>query len=54
MFFWKDCIVLTYVDDCIIIGKRMADADAVVSSLHIGNKKFQLVNQGSIDKTLGS
>ena len=53
MFFWKDCIVLTYVDDCIILGKTMADVDAVISALHVGNKKFQLVNQGSIGKYLG-
>ncbi len=31
----------------------MADVDAVISALHVGNKKFQLVNQGSIDKHLG-
>ncbi len=31
----------------------MADVDAVISSLHTGNKKCQLVNQGSIDKYLG-
>ncbi len=53
MFFWKDFIVLTYVDDCIILGMTMADVDAVISLLHIGNEKFQLVDQGSIDKYLG-
>ncbi len=50
MFFRKDCIVLTYVDDCIILGKTLADVDAVISSLHIGDEKFQLIDQGSIDK----
>jgi hypothetical protein len=53
VFFQKDCIVLTYVDDYIILGKTMADVDAVISSLHVGHKKFQLVDQGSIDKYLG-
>jgi hypothetical protein len=32
----------------------MADVDAVISSLHIGNKKFQLVDQGSIRGPLGA
>jgi hypothetical protein len=49
----KDCIILTYVDDCIILGKNMADVDSVISSLHEGTENFQLVNQGSIDKYLG-
>jgi hypothetical protein len=53
VFFWEDCIVLTYVDDCIILGMTMMDVDAVFSLLHVGNKKFQLVNQGSIGKYLG-
>jgi len=53
VLFRKDCIVLTYVDECIILGKTLADVDAVISSLHIGGEKFQLVDQGSIDKYLG-
>ncbi len=53
VFFRKDCIILTYVDDCIILGKNMADIDSVISSLHEGTEKFQLVDQGSIDKYLG-
>jgi hypothetical protein len=31
----------------------MADVDNVISLLHVGNKKFPLVDQGSIDKYLG-
>jgi hypothetical protein len=31
----------------------MTDVDAVISSLHIGPEKFQLIDQGSIDKYLG-
>ncbi len=53
VFFRKDCIVLTYVDDCIILGKTLADVDAVISLLHVGDEKFQLIDQGSIDKYLG-
>ena len=53
VFFWKDYIILTYVDDCIILGKTMPDVDAVISSLHVGPEKFQLIHQCSIDKYLG-
>jgi hypothetical protein len=31
----------------------MTDVDTVISLLHVGNKKFQLVKQESIDKSLG-
>jgi hypothetical protein len=31
----------------------MKDADAVISSVQIGPEKFQLIDQGSIDKYLG-
>jgi hypothetical protein len=34
VFFWKDCIILTYVDDCIILGKNMVIADLVISLLN--------------------
>ncbi len=53
VFFRKDCIILTYVDNCIILGKTMADVDSVISSLHEGTENFQLVDQGSIYKYLG-
>jgi hypothetical protein len=31
----------------------MADVDLVISSLQTGNKNFQLIDQGSINKYLG-
>jgi hypothetical protein len=36
IFFRKGCIVLSYVDDYIILGKDMAIVDAVISSLKEG------------------
>jgi hypothetical protein len=39
-FFQKDCIVLMYVDNCIILGKDMTTFDAVISSLKGGNEKL--------------
>ena len=53
VFCRKDCIVLTYVDDCIILGKDMAIVDAVISSLKEGHEDFELVDQCNIDKYLG-
>jgi hypothetical protein len=53
VFFRNDCILLTYIDDCIILGKTMANVDAVIASLHVGDENFQLIDQGSIDKYLG-
>jgi hypothetical protein len=52
-FFWKDSINLTYVDDCIILGKDMAIVNAVISLLKEGHEDFKLIDQGSIDKYLG-
>jgi hypothetical protein len=53
VFFQKECIVLTYVDNCIIIGKNMKIVDLVISLLKCRRENFDLVNQGSIDKYLG-
>jgi hypothetical protein len=53
VFFCKDCIILTYVDDCIILGQNMIVVDSVISLLKDGSENFDLVNQGSIDKYLG-
>jgi hypothetical protein len=36
IIFWKDCIILMYIDDCIILGKDMAIVDAVISLLEEG------------------
>ncbi len=53
IFFQKNCIVLTYMDNCIILGTGMAIADSVISSLKEGDEGFQLIDQESIDKYLG-
>jgi hypothetical protein len=52
-FFQKDCILLMYVNDCIILGKDVAIVDAIIFSLKGSNDNFDLVDQGSIDKYLG-
>jgi hypothetical protein len=53
VFFSKDCIVLTYVDDCIIVAKSMNCIDELITSMHGGDKNFALQDEGSIDKYLG-
>ncbi len=49
VFFGKGGIVLTYVDDCIIV----ADLMVCIKSLHDGTESFILKDKGSIDKYLG-
>jgi hypothetical protein len=53
IFFGKGCIVLTYVDDCIIVADSMVHIEPLISSLHDGTKNFILQDEGSIDKYLG-
>ena len=52
VFYRHDCIVVTYVDDCIIISKQMNTIDNLISSLNHGSE-FELTDEGSIDKYLG-
>jgi hypothetical protein len=42
-----------YVDDCIILWKKMVIVDLVISLLIDGSENFDLIDQGSIDKYLG-
>ena len=53
VFYRDGCIVLTYVDDCIIIGQSMKTVDAVINSLRDGNEDFELTDEGSLDKYIG-
>ena len=46
-------IVLTYVDDCIIVGTSMKDIDAFIKSMQEGPENFILTDEGDIDKFLG-
>ena len=53
VFYKEEYIVLTYVDDCIILGKQMHMVDSVIDSLRNGDKDFKLTDEGSIDKYIG-
>ncbi len=53
VFFCKDCIIVAYVDDNIILGQNMITVDSVILLLKDGSENFDLVDQGSISKYLG-
>ncbi len=53
IFFGPNCTFLTYVDNCIIVGDMHDQINALIQSLHKGDKNFVLQNEGSIDKYLG-
>ena len=53
VFFGKGCIVLTYLDDCIIVADSMNRIETLIQSLHGGDENFVLQDEGSIDKYLG-
>jgi len=53
VFFNHNCIVLTYVDDCIIIGVTHDRINLLIQSLHKREENFVLQDEGSIEKYLG-
>ncbi len=46
-------IVLTYVNDCIIIGTSMKSIDAFIRSMQHGKENFILTDEGDVNKFLG-
>ena len=53
VFFGTKCIVLTYVDDCIIISDTCERINKLIQSRHDGDENFVLQDEGTIDKYLG-
>ena len=53
LYIGKGMIVLTYVDDCIIVGPSMTDIDYFVTSMKYGSENFVLTDEGDINKFLG-
>jgi hypothetical protein len=53
LYYKKGMMVLTYVDDCIIIGDKMKEIDEFVKSMQNGPENFVLTDEGDIDKFLG-
>ena len=46
-------IILTSVDDCIIVGPSMDKIDAFVKSMQVGPEKIILTDEGDKEKFLG-
>ena len=54
VFLGKDSIILTYVDDCIVIHKRGSSAaDDLIKALREGDENFDFTDDGSLEKYLG-
>ena len=49
----KGVIILTYVDDCILIANKKETLDQFIHSLANGIEKFKFTDEGAIDKYLG-
>jgi hypothetical protein len=52
-FFGPGCIILTYADDCIIVGDTSDCINKLIQSLQEGDEDFVLQDEGLIDKCLG-
>ena len=54
MFFIRDdCIILVYVDDCIVISKDTKIIDEFIKSMQQGNEGFILTDDGDLARFLG-
>ena len=53
VFVRHDAIILTYVDDCIILSKEKSTADEIVCSLEQGNENFDFTDDGDLERYLG-
>ena len=52
VFFGEGLVLLTYVDDVIIIGDTTKKINELNQALHGGGKNFDFTDKGSIDKYL--
>ena len=53
VFLRHDMIVLTYVDDCILLSPKKETIDAFILSLKNGPENFVFTDEGSMEKYLG-
>ena len=49
----RNCIILIYVDDCIVLSKTKSVIDDFIESLQSGKEKYILTDEREIDKYLG-
>jgi hypothetical protein len=53
LYFKKGMIIITYVDDCIIVSNSMKDINTLVESMKECPKGYVLTDEGEINKFLG-
>ena len=53
LYMGNGMIILTYVDDCIIVGPSMTQINSFVKSIQTDREHFVLTDEGNIDKFLG-
>jgi hypothetical protein len=46
-------VLLTYVDDCIIISPSQESIDCLITSMQNGPESFKLIGKGEVNKFLG-
>ncbi len=53
LYLKENMVLLTYVNDCIIISPSKESINCLIASMHSGPKKFKLTDEGDINKFLG-
>ncbi len=53
LYFKKGMIIITYVNNCIIVGNSMKDINTFIKSMKDGPKGYVLTDEGDINKFLG-
>ncbi len=53
LYLKHNMVLITYVDDCIIIGPSKASIDCFITSIHTGPENFKLTDKGDVNKFLG-
>ena len=51
-YFKKGMIIITYMDDCIIVSNSMKDINTFITSMKDGPKEYVLTDEGDINKFL--
>ncbi len=53
LYLKENMVLLTYVDDCIIISPSRDSIDRLISSMQSGPENFKLTDEGGVNKFLG-
>ena len=53
LYLKENMVLLTYVDDCIIISPSRKSIDHLISSMQSGPENFKLTDEGGVNKFLG-